>query len=55
MIAPGMLSMPPRIRTGRAFRAISERLNCTPRRLPHMMPATKATTPEMAQVMAQAF
>src|SRR5919108_1790673 len=44
-MAPGTEVKPPRIRTGNAFSAISERLNCTPLLAPHMMPATMATRP----------
>ncbi len=53
MIAPGMLSNPPRIRTGRALSTISERLYWTPRLVPHMIPATSATNPAMAHVTPQ--
>src|SRR6266542_2098637 len=44
-IAPGTDSKPPRINTGNALSAMSERLNCTPLLAPHMMPATMATRP----------
>ena len=44
-MAPGTEVKPPRIRTGRAFSAMSERLNCTPLLAPHMTPATMATRP----------
>src|SRR3990172_6003148 len=44
-IAPGTEAKPPRISTGSAFSAMSERLNCTPLFAPHMMPATIATSP----------
>jgi len=44
-IAPGTDSNPPRISTGSALSAISDRLNCTPLLAPHMIPATIATSP----------
>src|SRR5882724_881761 len=44
-MAPGTEVKPPRIRTGSDFRAIRDRLNCTPLLAPHMMPATMATRP----------
>ena len=50
-MAPGMDVNPPRINTGRAFRAIRESENWTPDLDPHMMPATSATTPAMDHTM----
>ena len=44
-MAPGTEVKPPRISTGRAFKAMSERLNWTPLCEPHMIPATRATMP----------
>ena len=44
-MAPGTEVKPPRMRTGSALSAISERLNCTPLLAPHMTPATMATRP----------
>ena len=44
-MAPGTDVKPPRMRTGSALRAMSERLNCTPLLAPHMIPATMATSP----------
>ena len=52
-MAPGMEVRPPRIRTGRAFRAISARVNWTPSLLPQMTPVTSATKPATDQTMAQ--
>src|SRR4029453_2359901 len=44
-MAPGTEVKPPRNSTGSDFRAIRDRLNCTPLLAPHMMPATMATRP----------
>ena len=44
-MAPGTDVKPPRINTGSAFSAMSERLNCTPLLAPHMIPAAMATRP----------
>ena len=44
-MAPGTEVKPPRISTGSALSAISESENCTPLLAPHMMPATRATSP----------
>ena len=52
-IAPATDSKPPRISTGRAFRAMKVSAYCTPLRAPHMRPATSATKPATAQTMAQ--
>src|SRR3989454_5609994 len=52
-MAPGTEVKPPRIRTGSAFRATSERLNCTPLLAPHMMPATMATSPATDHTISQ--
>src|ERR1700745_534768 len=52
-MAPGTEVKPPRISTGSAFSAPSEIENCTPRLLPHMMPATSPTTPATDQTMTQ--
>ena len=45
IMAPGIEENPPMIRTGRAFNARSTNANCTPALAPHIIPATKATTP----------
>ena len=52
-IAPGTEVNPPRISTGSALSAMSERLNCTPLLAPHMMPATMATRPATDQTTIQ--
>src|SRR5712691_5645811 len=52
-IAPGIEVRPPRINTGKALRAMSERLNCTPLLAPHMMPPTRATMPATDQTVTQ--
>ena len=52
-IAPGTEVKPPRISTGSAFSAMSERLNCTPLFAPHMIPATRATRPATDQTTIQ--
>src|SRR5438094_715998 len=52
-MAPGTDSRPPRMSTGSALSAISERLNCTPLLAPHMSPATIATTPATDQTTIQ--
>ncbi len=44
-MAPGTEVKPPRMSTGSALSAMSERLNCTPLLAPHMMPAAMATRP----------
>src|SRR5262245_1138003 len=44
-MAPGTEVKPPRISTGSALSAMSDRLNCTPLLAPHMTPATIATSP----------
>ena len=51
MIAPGTDVKPPKISTGRAFRAITERLNCTPRRAPQAT-EEKAVERETAEANA---
>src|SRR5438552_1946305 len=51
--APGTEMKPPRISTGSALSATSERLNCTPLLAPHMMPATIATSPATDQTISQ--
>src|SRR6266545_6178486 len=52
-MAPGTDVKPPRISTGSALSAISERLNWTPLFAPHMMPATMATSPATDQTTTQ--
>ena len=52
-IAPGTEVNPPRIRTGSAFRAMSDSENCTPALAPHMTPAASATRPETDQTTTQ--
>src|SRR4030095_5993627 len=52
-MAPGTDSKPPRMRTGSALSAMSERLNCTPLLAPHISPATIATTPATDQTTIQ--
>src|SRR2546425_8768769 len=52
-IVSGTDVKPPRIRTGSAFRATSERLNCPPLLAPHMMPATIATRPATDHTISQ--
>src|SRR5256712_11824832 len=51
--APGTEVKPPRIRTGSALSATSDRLNCTPLLAPHMIPATIATIPATDQTISQ--
>ena len=53
MIAPGIDVKPPNINTGSAFKAIKESENCTPDSVPHIMPATIAMKPEIAQTNTQ--
>jgi hypothetical protein len=53
MIAPGIEVNPPNIKTGKALRAISDRENCTPDSVPHIIPATIAIKPEIAQTSIQ--
>lgn len=53
MMAPGTEVKPPIIRTGRAFKAISESENWTPSLPPHMIPATRPTIPATDQTMVQ--
>ena len=43
----------PSIRTGKAFRAMSDSENCTPDLVPHMIPATRATKPAIDQTSTQ--
>src|SRR5882724_10468805 len=52
-MAPGTDSKPPRMSTGSALSAMSERLNCTPLLAPHISPATIATTPATDQTTIQ--
>ena len=52
-MAPGTEVSPPRMSTGSAFSAMSDRLNCTPLFAPHMMPATMPTIPATDQTMIQ--
>src|SRR5208282_6222934 len=52
-IAPGTEVSPPRIKTGSAFSATNDNENCTPRLLPHKMPATNPTIPATDQTITQ--
>ena len=52
-MAPGIEVKPPRISTGSALSATSERENCTPSLAPHIMPATSATSPDTAHTISQ--
>src|SRR2546427_1388371 len=52
-MAPGTEVKPPRMSTGSDLRAMRERLNCTPLFAPHMMPATRATSPATDQTTTQ--
>ena len=52
-MAPGTEVNPPRISTGSAFSAMSAIENCTPRLLPHNIPATSPTMPATDQTMTQ--
>ena len=53
MMAPGTDVKPPRISTGSAFSATSDRLNWTPSFDPQISPATRATSPATPQTMPQ--
>ena len=52
-MAPGIEVRPPRISTGKAFRAMIWSANDTSERAPHMMPATSATMPAANHTMTQ--
>jgi hypothetical protein len=52
-MAPGIDVKPPRIRTGKAFRAMICNANDTSERAPHMMPVTSATIPAANQTVTQ--
>ena len=52
-IAPGIEVKPPNIKTGKAFKAIKDSENWTPDLAPHIIPATKATNPEIDHTSTQ--
>ena len=52
-MAPGTEVKPPRIKTGNALSATNVKENCTPRLVPHMMPATRATRPLVVHTITQ--
>ena len=53
IIAPGIEVNPPKIRTGRAFKAISANVNWTPSLDPQRIPAAKPTIPATDQTIVQ--